>query len=501
MRLLLAARLSTLQKDGRDGIGIETQDRRGREWAERQGHEVIDVAADTRSGTVAPWDRPNLAPWVTDAALMARYDGILAYKNDRLSRGVWADEARIRLWAEENRKTLVIVDGPQWPPRHDGDSWAWEAMAKQARKEWEDGRERSIRALNELIERGKLAGRPPWGYTSEGEEYDRRAVPTDDGRAYVPQIFSRVIAGDSLATVAAWLDSEGVAPAGGVTWWAKSVGEICRCPTYAGRREQWKIELDDAGETYRGALVIHRCEPLIDAATFARANKALDGRQRERRGPPVAGALLGAGVLACPRCMWSVRDHLPCSPMYRVAPPGRTPMYRCAGRGSQRTGCGNLVATEHADAAVNRFLSTLEAEIQETRLIPGHDHRAEIADVEMELRSLAAAGLDEDAEDARRAELRAERKRLTALPYVPDRVVTVGTGQTYGAAWSALDASERAAWLRSHNIRIYAARTKSSACEDVWDTLNVASMGAAVLLESGDVSVIVTWLGAGITID
>ena len=41
---------------------------------------------------------------------------------------------------------LMIVDGPQWPPRHDGDEWSWEAMSKQARREWEEIRERSMRA-------------------------------------------------------------------------------------------------------------------------------------------------------------------------------------------------------------------------------------------------------------------------------------------------------------------------------------------------------------------
>src|SRR5690348_7350986 len=129
LRLVLAARLSRKGGNGEDGLGIETQDKRGREWAERQGYVVVAVAADTKSGTVAPWDRKNLRPWVIDPALMATYDGILAYKNDRLSRGCWSDEARIRQWAEEHGKVLVIVDGPQWPPRHDGDEWAWEAMA------------------------------------------------------------------------------------------------------------------------------------------------------------------------------------------------------------------------------------------------------------------------------------------------------------------------------------------------------------------------------------
>ena len=136
MRLLLAARLSRLSANGEQGLGIDTPDERATEWSAREGHEIIAVTADTKSGTVAPWDRPKLRPWVTDPEKMALYDGILAYRNDRLSRGCWDDEARIRMWAKDNGKHLVIVDGPQWPPRDDGDRWQWEAMSIQARKEW-----------------------------------------------------------------------------------------------------------------------------------------------------------------------------------------------------------------------------------------------------------------------------------------------------------------------------------------------------------------------------
>jgi len=123
---------------------------RSREFAERGGHEVVAVVADTKSGTVAPWDRPNLKPWVTDPALMNWYDAILAYKNDRLSRGGWNDEAQICQWAEAHGKLLMIVDGPCWPPRNDGDRWSWEATSIRARKEWEDGWERPMRAQGEL---------------------------------------------------------------------------------------------------------------------------------------------------------------------------------------------------------------------------------------------------------------------------------------------------------------------------------------------------------------
>jgi hypothetical protein len=48
VRLVLAARLSQ-NHDGQ--TGIETQDQDARAWAERNGYEIIAVAADTPSRT------------------------------------------------------------------------------------------------------------------------------------------------------------------------------------------------------------------------------------------------------------------------------------------------------------------------------------------------------------------------------------------------------------------------------------------------------------------
>jgi hypothetical protein len=54
MRLILAARLSR-RSDGQ--TGIETQDEDAREWAEANGHTIVAVAKDTKSGTAAMGNR------------------------------------------------------------------------------------------------------------------------------------------------------------------------------------------------------------------------------------------------------------------------------------------------------------------------------------------------------------------------------------------------------------------------------------------------------------
>ena len=60
-------------------------------------------------------------------------------------------------------------------------------------------------AKDRITANGAVSSRPPWGFYTEGEKYNRKMFPTDTCREYVPQIFARCIAGESLRTIAIWL--------------------------------------------------------------------------------------------------------------------------------------------------------------------------------------------------------------------------------------------------------------------------------------------------------
>ena len=134
MRLLLAARLSQLVRGNE--TGIDTQDEDAREWALRNGHTIVGVAADDISGTVSPFRRRNLGPWLTDPNRVAMYDGILVTKLDRLTRRRDWD---IRQWAEEHGKKILVVS-PElvWPPAPGDTTTAttWDLLVKLAASEW-----------------------------------------------------------------------------------------------------------------------------------------------------------------------------------------------------------------------------------------------------------------------------------------------------------------------------------------------------------------------------
>jgi DNA invertase Pin-like site-specific DNA recombinase len=442
MRLLLAARLSRKPRgaDDRDGLGIETQDKRSRQWAEREGHTVIAVAADTKSGTVAPWDRKNLRPWVTNSARLALYDGILAYKTDRLSRGDQEDFTRIEHWATENGKALVIADGPQYPARGDSDYWQWAATKREARRELESIRERTGRAQSALREQGHVVGRAPFGYAIEGKKYAKRLVSTEVGRAIVPAIYAKAIDGISLAVIAEWLNSESVRTAEGNDWSAKRIAALIRNPVYRGHR------VNSAGVTE------HKCPALVDADVWTRANRNLDARPgRGKRPATVNAEALLKSVLRCPKCD---------GPMYRLfTGTNRAPYYRCAGKGAvRRSSCQNMVRAGAADEVVSGFMATLSDEIMTLKIVPGNNHEAEIADVKAEMRELAARDLDDETYDAELARLRAERDRLRALPVTPDVAEYVSTGETYSVRWAKLTDDERGEWLRSVGLTVWIIR-------------------------------------------
>ena len=482
-RWLVAARLSRVTKRDRergDDVinGLKTQDREAVTWAEAEGHAIVDCAKDPNvSGMVSPWDRPQLRPWLTEPEKIVQYDGIVAYEISRLSRD-YEHLALLRRWAEDNGKKLyVIKDRLRWPDGRDGMLWA--IGAERAYQERQDTRERIMRELDALRDEGKFVGRPPFGYTSTGEKYDRRLIPTEAGKKYVPLIFRKIIDGESQAMIAEWLRDEGAEPVSGV-WWTRTIGLLVKNPCYMGHYCARSFIPFDEVETRNGKPVryrygdnwvsyprwvygktLHLCEPLVDAATWRAANEALSGaRPKRSRYAPGNRAML-TSALRCAECGGD-------SPMYRhhAASPrkgrARVPMfyYRCRPRG-QRVSCGFALRLELADDAVNHMMHRKAGKrITERRVIRGNGAEIErqLKAIGFELEQLGKQGLPWDQEDAKRAELRAEHKRVAATPLVEDFVKRVKIRETYLERWERTPVNERGPWLVEHGFEVYAGK-------------------------------------------
>jgi len=480
-RWVVAARLSRVAKKDRergDAVidGIQTQDQRSAEWTRQEGHQVVHVTRDRNvSGAVAPWERPELGSWLTDPAKLVQYDGIVAYSVDRLSREYF-DLAWLRKWAEENHKKLyVIKERLRWPDNRDGTLWG--VAAEHAYEERQEIIERVTRELDALREAGKLANRFPFGYTSAGDKYDRYLSPADEGRSYIPRIFQHAIDGWSLDTIAEWLSDEGVKPSSGGDgkWWGAVVGRIIKNPTYMGHQCERDLVPPDEVEESDGKTVryrygstwtesprfqygktIHRCEPLVNAAIWKHANEALTNRTKRGRYDPEKRAML-AEALCCPLCSDS--------PMYRIRGGGGKSRYlfyyRCAGRGNQRKGCGNMVRMELVDAAVNEIMaSTFDVPVMRHDIVYGNEAEieAEIERINFELRQLGARRLPWDEEDRERARLRAEHERVSSTTLIDDHVELVETDDTYLELWERRSVQDRGPWLVEQGFRVTASK-------------------------------------------
>jgi site-specific DNA recombinase len=478
-RWVVAARLSRVNKKDRERgddliDGIQTQDTRSTDWVRQEGNVVVHVTRDRNiSGAIAPWERPELGPWLTDPVKLVQYDGIVAFDVSRLSREYF-DLAWLRKWAEANHKKLyVIKERLHWPDNRDGTLWG--VAAERAYEERQEIIERVTRELEALRDAGKFIGRPPFGFTSAGEKYDRYLVPTDEGRKYVPLVYQHCIEGWSLWTIAEWLTDEGAKPVAG-SWGPSSIGGLIKNPVYMGHRCEREAvppdEIEDRdgrpiryrygnawAETphWRYGRTVHRCEPLVDAAIWKRANEALATRAKRGHSDPGERAMLSE-ALSCPFCEES--------PMYRHRAMGRGRpyhYYRCQGRGRNRSSCGNMVRVELVDKAVNEVMaSTFDVPVMAQAIVYGNEAKieAELERINFELQQLGAQRLPWDEEDRERARLRAEHERVSNTKLIEDSVELVETDDTYLELWERLSDPERGPWLAEHGFRVTASKER-----------------------------------------
>lgn len=473
LRFIVAARQSRKPRAGEKvEFPIEAQDKRAKEWGIDQGGQYVDTAADFKSGVVAPWDRPHAKEWVRETgAKIHGYDAIVVTKTDRLSRGTDEDFSMIETWASRNQKKLIIVgpDGGVWyPARHDSDFWQWTAAKRQANREWNDIRDRSMSRQLDLQTARKLSGGAiPFGYDVSGTKFDKTLKPNDLGWEWVPPIFQRIRDGKSLAKVAAWLDSENVKPITWLAWsktdpdergpepkWSpKSIAQMIRNRIYIGER---RADLIINGQRLRGKGVVRiEVEPLVDASLWLAANKRLDNAPRGgRRGPKNWEPALLTGSLFCQKCG---------APMYRLKVRGGYVYYRCHGFLPNPKGCGTLVAESLMDSIVdNEMRDNDDAETYDYVFEPGEETQIqeEIDRIRVKLLDLPTKGLSYEEEDAERAKLRTKREELesqlkNAKPdrWTPKAVLNDdGTPLTEADRWKAADLAGKREILKKYRI-------------------------------------------------
>lgn len=236
--------------------------------------------------------------------------------------------------------------------------------ATMARQESKRKGERITAKHAALRSNGSVVGRAPWGYEIAQQDGRKVLVPTSDGRNYVPAIYQKVIDGESLRSIAAWLTREGVKTQTGLYVWNEGFigNRLIKNTVYMGQRRNG------------GQL---ETEALVSPTTWQQANAALASRVKVGRGTTKAEKAFVSPV--CGACF--ADDYR--SPMYRIftgPKSNRRAYYRCTGRGPQRKGCGApLIPADELDGAVREAMLSNQQPHVEHVFVAGDDRADEIA--------------------------------------------------------------------------------------------------------------------------
>jgi site-specific DNA recombinase len=304
------ARISADQ-EGR-GLGVARQVGECRGEAERRGWLVGDVYVDNDVSAYSGKDRPEYARMIGDLKTGVR-DAVIVWHQDRLTRSPRELEDFVDLYEAVGFRGFASVSGGAYDlATGDGRCMA-RMQAAFGRKESDDKSRRLKSKHRQLAEAGEVSG---GGIRPYGYESDRTTVVAAEA-VVIRDVATRVLAGESLRSAAADLNSRRVPTVTGGRWNPSVLRRLLASPRIAGLR------------AHRGEIVGKAVWPkIIDARTSQRLRVLLLDPARRTVRPVRRYAL--AGLLRCAKCATSM--------VSRPRPDG-TRRYVCP-TGPATGGCG-----------------------------------------------------------------------------------------------------------------------------------------------------------------
>lgn len=272
-----------------DGLAVTRQREDCRKIAADRGWTIVGEYIDNSiSASDRRKHRPGYDQLVT-AYENGEFAAVVCWDLDRLTR----QPRQLEDWIEaaEERGLLLVTANGEADLSTDGGRLFARMKAAVARAEVERKSARQRRAALQRSEQGK----PPLGVRLTGYTPAGDLVP--DEAAAIAGMFARFAAGDSLRSIAAWLDTTGVPTRRGGKWNPSSVRTVLTNPRYAGRA------------VYQGKPTGKRGGwlSIVDDTTFDLVQARLsDPRRRTQQGTDRRH--LGAGLYLCGACGERVRS-------------------------------------------------------------------------------------------------------------------------------------------------------------------------------------------------
>ncbi|MDR6867639.1 DNA invertase Pin-like site-specific DNA recombinase [Microbacterium resistens] len=262
-----------------DSISLELQELACRDYCDRMGYEVITVEADPGiSGRT--WNRPAVQR-VMAAIDTREADVIVLWKWSRLSRSRkdWAlaiDRADIAGGKIESA-TEPIDTATASGRFARGVMTEYAAFqSEQIGEQWEEVRQRR---LNLGL---PVSGRLPFGWTRT----PNGIAPHPEHGPIVVEMYRRYLNGEGSASIAAWLNAQGIPAPNGGAWRRPRPLSVMDSPVHAGLIP------------YRGATYPGQHDPIIDEATWD-AYRSERTRRRDHAEKPRDYHHLLSGVMLC----------------------------------------------------------------------------------------------------------------------------------------------------------------------------------------------------------
>lgn len=287
------ARIS--QDRGGGSLGVDRQVELCRELADQKGWEVVEVYIDNDVSAYAGKPRPEYERLLEDLRSGAR-DAVVCVDQDRLTRHVRELEDFVDL-AERHGIALANVSGDLDLATSDGRFRA-RIMGAVARQESEKKSERLKRETAQRARRGRPhGGRRPYGYERDG------MTIRDDEAAIIRELARRLLAGESLPTLARDLNSRGVLTARG-----RDLIDDGRADDARGKKWRTTSVRSILASPRLAALRVHQGEvvgeaewpPILDRVTHERIKAILGDPRRSQSGRPPEQLL--TSLLRCGRC-------------------------------------------------------------------------------------------------------------------------------------------------------------------------------------------------------
>ena len=429
------ARISSDQ-DG-TSLGVQRQLQDCRKLAADLGWTVGEEYVDNDLSAYSGKRRPEYERMLSDLADGSR-DAVIVYHVDRLTRRPMELEQFLDVvTAAKVRHVRFVAGGDLDVSNGDGLMVLRMLLAVAAN----ESATKSRRVKRKLLQNAE-AGLPHGGYRRPfGYEQDKTTVRADEAQV-IRSVADRFLAGESLRSLATWLDEQGVSTVAGGSWRTPTLRALLASGRIAGLR-------DHQGQVIGKAV----WEPIIAEQTRDRvlarmAEQTSSGRRSPRR-------YLLSGLLKCHRCghtLYSAAredvrryvcasgpDHGGCGGTFVVAQPVEDLLSRAV--------LLRLDTPELADALAGRAAADVRTAALTEELASDQEQLAELT----ALYAAKAISAREwmDARNPVQARIDKAQQAISRVTRSDALTGLVGNAGQLGATWAGLNLTRQAAIVRA----------------------------------------------------